>query len=80
VQLLCYTCSCRYEEFLEASLNDRPDFVEVYSYELFDTYAEYDLRDLRINSKSDLRYVGSVLKATPIGAFSKVMKALGLGL
>jgi galactokinase len=49
--------------FLEVSLNDRPGFVEVYSYEPFDTYAEYCLRDLRIDLKSDLRYVGGVLKA-----------------
>lgn len=48
--------------FLEASSNDRPGFIEVYSYPPFDTYAEYDLRELRIDPKSDLRYVGGVLK------------------
>ena len=35
----------------------------MYSYPPFDTYAEYDLRGLRIDRGSDLRYVGAVLKA-----------------
>lgn len=49
--------------FLEVCPNDKPGVVEVYSYPPFDTYAEYDLRDLRIDNGSDLRYVGGVLKA-----------------
>jgi mevalonate kinase len=49
--------------FLEAAPGDRPGVVEAYSYPPFDTYAEYQLGDLRIDSGSDLRYVGGVLKA-----------------
>jgi len=49
--------------FLEVSPNDRYDVVEVYSYPPFDTYAEYYLKNLRIDSRSDLRYVGGVLEA-----------------
>jgi len=49
--------------FLEASLNDKPGVVEVFSYPPFDTCAVYDLRDFRIDNASDLRYVGAVLKA-----------------
>jgi mevalonate kinase len=49
--------------FLEVSPSNRSGVVEVYSYPPFDTYAEYRLGDLRIDSGSDLRYVGGVLKA-----------------
>jgi galactokinase len=49
--------------FLEVSPNNKPRFVEVHSYPPFDTYAEYDLGDLRIDHGSDLRYVGAVLRA-----------------
>jgi galactokinase len=49
--------------FLEASPNNKPGTVEVYSHPPFDTYAEYNLKNLRINRASDLRYVGAVLKA-----------------
>ena len=49
--------------FLEVSPSNRSGVVEVYSYPPFDTYAEYHLGDLRIDSGSDLRYVGGVLKA-----------------
>jgi galactokinase len=49
--------------FLEASPGGRPGVVEVFSYLPFDRHAVFDLRDLKIDSSSDLRYVGAVLKA-----------------
>lgn len=49
--------------FLEASLNNKPGLVEVYSYPPFETYTSYRLEKLNINKDSDLRYVGGVLKA-----------------
>jgi mevalonate kinase len=49
--------------FLEANPTNEPGSVEVYSFKPFDTYACYNLAHLSIDVKSDLSYIGGVLKA-----------------
>ena len=49
--------------YLEATPNNKPSTIEVYSYPPFDTYAKYNLKNLEINPKSDLKYPGAVIKA-----------------
>lgn len=49
--------------FLEFSSLNRPGVIEVYSYPPFNTFTEYNLKDLKVDLASDLKYIGGVLKA-----------------
>lgn len=64
--------------FLEVTFNNKASVIEVYSYPPFDTYAEYNLKDLKININSDLRYVGAVLKAMLMEGYLKGYESLRL--
>jgi galactokinase len=64
--------------FLEFTPNNRSGIVEVYSYPPFDTYAEYNLRNLKIDFTSDLRYTGAVLKTMVREGYLKSSESLRL--
>lgn len=52
--------------------------VQVHSFKPFQTHESFDLKDLKLNSASELRYVGSVLKAMLLEGIIPTDRALSL--